>query len=106
APDGLIRLDGNNDQSAPDVAGFRAAAAEWVATLDGDGQNDPADLPRQLALVRAQGADCCNGVRIARADAWPRKLAGRVGNRVRAWITGDRGVTDVGCSTRVLAARY
>lgn len=106
APHRLIRLDGSHGQSVALVVGFRAAAAEWVATLDGDGQNDPVDLPRQLALVRAQGADCCNGVRIDRADAWPRKLAGRIGNRVRAWITGDRGVTDVGCSTRVLAARF
>lgn len=106
APHRLIRLDGNHGQSVALVVGFRAAAAEWIATLDGDGQNDPADLPRQLALVRAHGADCCNGVRINRTDAWPRRLAGRVGNRVRAWITGDRGVTDVGCSTRVLAARH
>ena len=99
----VIRFPENRGQTAALAAGFRAARGELIATLDGDGQNDPADLPRLLAgLV---GADVVNGVRVSRQDGPLRRLSSRIGNGVRNWATGER-VSDVGCSLRVMRAVY
>ena len=101
APHRLLRLDRNHGQSAAFMAGFRGARGAWVGTIDGDGQNDPADLPRQLAHARANGADMVNGIRAKRQDSIVRKLSSRIGNGTRNWLTG-KSVADVGCSTRVV----
>jgi dolichol-phosphate mannosyltransferase len=100
-PHRLLRLDANHGQSAAFMAGFRAARGTWVGTLDGDGQNDPADLPRQLDHARATGVDMVNGIRAHRRDGLVRRVSSRVGNGLRNLLTG-RTVTDVGCSTRVV----
>ena len=101
APHRLIALVRGCGQSAALMAGVRHARGEWVGLLDGDGQNDPADLPRQLAHAHAGGWDLVNGIRARRRDSWPRRLASVIANRVRDAVTGDR-VTDVGCATRVV----
>lgn len=101
APHRFIALGENQGQSAALAAGVRHARGTWVGTLDGDGQNDPADLPRQLALAVDGGWDMVNGIRARRNDTWRRRLASRIGNGFRTWLTG-RSVTDVGCSTRVV----
>jgi dolichol-phosphate mannosyltransferase len=98
-----ISLAANGGQSAALAAGFAAARGELIATLDGDGQNDPADLPRLIAAL--ERADCVNGVRTNRRDAWHKKLASRVANGFRNWAT-DEAVTDVGCSLRVMRASF
>lgn len=103
APHRWIALDRNQGQSAALLAGLRQARGEWLGTLDGDAQNDPADLPRQLAQAQAQGVDMVNGIRAKRNDSLIRRISSRIGNGVRNWLTGER-VTDVGCSTRVLRA--
>ena len=90
----------NAGQSAAVASGFQAARGEWVGTLDGDGQNDPADLPGMLALAEKQGVDCVTGVRAKRQDTWLRKFSSRVANGYRNWITGDK-VSDSGCGVRV-----
>jgi len=100
-PHRYLILDRNHGQSAAYAAGFRAARGEWVATLDGDGQNDPADLPRQLAHAHARRVDMVNGIRTGRCDSRARRVASAIGNGFRACLTG-RGVSDVGCSTRVV----
>jgi dolichol-phosphate mannosyltransferase len=100
APHRWIGLDANHGQSAAFMAGFRAARGAWIGTLDGDGQNDPADLPRQLELALAGGADMVNGIRARRRDSGFRRLCSRLGNGLRNRLTGET-VTDVGCSTRV-----
>lgn len=101
APHRWIALDRNHGQSAAFAAGFRAARGTWVGTLDGDGQNDPVDLPRQLARALESGVDMVNGIRAKRRDSIVRKISSRVGNGVRNWLTG-KTVQDVGCSTRVV----
>jgi len=100
APHRWIALDRNHGQSAAFMAGFRAARGTWVGTLDGDGQNDPVDLPRQLARAPETGVDMVNGIRAKRQDSWFRKLSSKIGNGVRNAMTGNT-VRDVGCSTRV-----
>jgi len=99
----VIRFPENRGQTAALAAGFRAARGELIATLDGDGQNDPADLPRLLAGLVS--ADVVNGVRVSRQDGPLRRLSSRIGNGVRNWATGER-VSDVGCSLRVMRAVY
>jgi dolichol-phosphate mannosyltransferase len=100
APHRWIALAAPCGQSAALAAGIAAAGGEWVATLDGDGQNDPADLPRLLAHARAGGFDLVNGFRARRRDSALRRCTGWLGNRVRTLCTG-RSVRDVGCSARV-----
>ncbi len=91
----------NCGQSAAVASGFRAARGIWVATLDGDGQNDPGDLPDMLARAVREGADCVTGVRKRRQDSLIRKVSSRVANAFRDWVTGDR-VSDSGCGVRVV----
>ena len=91
----------NCGQSAAVASGFSLARGEWVATLDGDGQNDPTDLPAMLALAMARDVDCVTGVRAKRRDTWLRRISSRIANGFRDWITGDR-VTDSGCGIRVV----
>ena len=90
----------NCGQSAAVASGFRAARGAWVGTLDGDGQNDPADLPAMLEQAVAEGVDCVTGVRRRRQDTFIRRISSRIANGYRNWITGDR-VSDSGCGIRV-----
>lgn len=96
-------LPENRGQSAALDAGFRLARGRWIATLDADLQNDPADLPALLA--HRHGADLVNGVRVDRKDSRVRIWSSRVANAVRNWATGE-SVTDVGCSLRLMRACY
>lgn len=70
-----------------------------IATLDGDGQNDPADLPDMVETILTGQADMVNGYRARRRDTWARQTASRLANETRNAITG-KTVRDVGCSTR------
>jgi dolichol-phosphate mannosyltransferase len=98
-----LRHRRNFGQSAAVATGFRVARGEWIGTLDGDGQNDPADLPRMLDEARRLGIDCVTGVRAKRQDNFIRKLSSRIANGFRNWATGDR-VSDSGCGVRVVRA--
>jgi dolichol-phosphate mannosyltransferase len=99
----VITLAANAGQSAALHAGFRAVRGEVTVTLDGDLQNDPADIPRLLAELGR--ADVVNGVRSERRDSWVRKLSSRIGNGFRNRVTGE-SVTDVGCSLRAMRTSY
>lgn len=94
-----LSFDRNVGQSAALWAGFSAARGAILATMDGDGQNDPADIPRLADAVRQGGTDMANGYRQKRKDGLIRRISSRVANRFRTWMTG-KSVRDVGCSTR------
>ncbi len=97
-----LRHQQNLGQSAAIASGFRAARGELVLTLDADGQNDPADFGRLLdAIEEDADADAACGVRAERHDTWSKKLASRLGNRIRDVLTGVP-VRDAGCGLRVL----
>jgi dolichol-phosphate mannosyltransferase len=104
SPDGPVRLlrhARSCGQSAAIVTGIRAARAPWIATLDGDGQNDPADLPRLWARARAEGADTLvAGWRTTRKDTATKRFTSRIANRVRARLLGD-ATPDTGCGLKV-----
>lgn len=88
-------------QSAAVVSGVLAARAPWVATLDGDGQNDPADIPRLWARARAEGASALvAGHRVTRKDSGVKRVTSRIANRVRAGLLGD-ATPDTGCGLKV-----
>ena len=97
----LVALDGRHGQSAAFDAGFGAARGDVVVTLDGDLQNDPADIPRLLACL--DRADVACGVRTRRRDSWVRRAASRIANGFRNLVTHE-SVSDVGCSLRAMRA--
>ena len=97
----VLALSPHAGQSAALEAGCRAARGRWIATLDADLQNDPADLPKLLAARR--GFDCVNGVRMGRQDSAGKRWASRIANGFRRLVLGDE-VTDIGCSLRVMRA--
>ena len=99
----IVRQRRNAGQSAALDAGFRFARGGIVVTLDADLQNDPADLPRMLALMDEY--DVVSGVRVNRQDTWVRKVSSRIANRVRNRLTHD-SVTDVGCTLRACRTEY
>lgn len=98
----VLRHARNAGQSAALLTGVRAARAPWIATLDGDGQNDPADLLRlwRLAAADADPAGLYIGQRIARHDDWVRIVSSRIANGVRSRVLGD-GVPDTGCGVKL-----
>ncbi len=95
-----LHISPNSGQSAALQAGFEAARGEYLATLDGDGQNDPRDIPRLLASLKELGVDMICGIRQKRADNLIRRVSSRIANRVRSSVLKDN-VTDIGCSLRI-----
>ncbi len=95
-----VSLAKNSGQSAALMAGFRHATGDVIGTMDSDGQNNPADLPKMLDLLAASGADLVNGRRARRRDTWVRRLSSRIANTYRNALTGE-SVSDVGCAIRV-----
>ncbi|MBZ9559795.1 MULTISPECIES: glycosyltransferase family 2 protein [Modicisalibacter] len=81
-----------------------AARGTWLATLDGDGQNDPADLPSLLARARQGDVTLVAGQRVNRRDDWLKRLSSRVANRVRAALLAD-DTPDTGCGIKVIQRR-
>ena len=81
-------------------AGIQAARGEIIVLLDGDLQNDPADIPRLLAEIE-RGADLVCGYRANRKDTVSKRLTSRVANFVRSRFTRD-GVRDTGCTLKAM----
>jgi glycosyltransferase involved in cell wall biosynthesis len=97
-----IRFSRNFGQSAAFTAGFAAARAPFVATMDGDMQNDPADLPRLVALAASHDIVC--GWRKDRKDAvLTRYIPSVAANALISLVTGVR-LHDNGCSLKVFRA--
>jgi len=93
-----VRHAANAGQSAALWTGLRASSSLWVATLDGDGQNDPADLP--VMMKRLEPVDMVCGHRVTRQDSWLRRCSSRIAFGARAWILGS-SFRDTGCALRV-----
>ncbi|MFN0130278.1 MAG: glycosyltransferase family 2 protein [Verrucomicrobiales bacterium] len=96
----VLAFEANTGQSAAMYAGLMAARGELLGLIDGDLQNDPADLPRLVALIE-QGADLACGWRARRQDSWSKRWQSRVANAIRQRFTRD-GVHDTGCSLKVM----
>lgn len=102
----VIRHRSACGQSQAVTSGVRAARYEWIATLDGDGQNDPADIPALLAALAdpAQPAhlELLAGWRTRRNDTFLRRLSSKVANGVRSRMLKD-STPDTGCGLKVFA---
>jgi len=97
----LLRLTPNSGQSAAFGAGFRHAVHPIIVTMDADGQNDPNDIP--FLLEGLADADVCCGFRHKRQDTASKRIASRIGNRVRNALLGS-DIIDTGCSLKVFRA--
>ncbi len=94
----VLELEERAGQSAALLTGLRAACGDWIATLDADGQNDPADLKHLWLMRPARGAVL--GFRKDRQDPWLRCVLGRLANCVRNVVLGQ-SIRDTGCSMRL-----
>jgi glycosyltransferase involved in cell wall biosynthesis len=93
-----LRLKANAGQSAATLAGFHAARGAWVAILDADLQNDPADLAKLWDAL--PGHDAGLGWRVKRRDVWTKRWISKCANATRKAILGDT-VRDTGCAVRI-----
>ena len=102
----VLRHRANAGQSTALLTGVRHARGALIATLDGDGQNDPADIPALLARwndeqrAGADGPLLIAGWRASRRDTWIRRLSSRIANGVRRRVLGD-GTPDTGCGLKL-----
>lgn len=100
----VIHFARNAGQSAAFYAGFRRARAERIVTLDADGQNPPAEIPRLLDAM-GEDVDLVAGYRAHRHDSAWRRFQSRVANAVRNALSGET-IRDTGCSLKVFRARH
>jgi len=99
----LLRHTRNYGQSAAISSGVHAARGAWIATLDGDGQNDPADLPAMWHLAQQASPSpplLIAGCRERRRDSRSKRVASRIANAIRAQLLGDR-TPDTGCGLKL-----
>jgi glycosyltransferase involved in cell wall biosynthesis len=99
----LVRHAESCGQSAAIHSGVKAARAAWIATLDGDGQNDPADIPVLWQIARAAPADpplLIAGHRARRQDSWSKRRASKIANAVRRAMLHD-DTPDTGCGLKL-----
>ncbi|MBV9491492.1 MAG: glycosyltransferase family 2 protein, partial [Verrucomicrobia bacterium] len=100
----LLTLARNLGQAAALYYGMQHARGRILILMDGDGQNDPWDIPALLTALRDANADMAVGVRVPRRDAWPRRAASRLANAVRRRLLND-GVTATGCGLKAFHCR-
>ncbi len=96
----FVRFAANTGQSAAMYAGVHAATGEIIALIDGDLQNDPADIPKLIDELE-RGADLVCGYRASRKDTAFKRVQSRIANFVRSRFTGD-GVRDTGCTLKAM----
>jgi len=94
----------NFGQTAAMSAGIEQASGDLIITLDGDLQNDPADIPSMVKMLEDENWDVVAGRRANRKDFWiSRKLPSKIANWIIRWLTGVR-IHDYGCSLKVFRA--
>lgn len=96
----VLQFERNAGQSAAMYAGLQSARGAVAVLIDGDLQNDPADIPKLLAEVE-RGADLVCGYRAQRKDTVVKRITSRVANFIRSRFTRD-GVRDTGCTLKAM----
>jgi len=96
----ILRFERNTGQSAALYAGIRAARGETIVMIDGDLQNDPADIPRLLEQI-SRGADLVCSYRAKRKDTITKRTTSRIANFVRSRFTKDHE-RDTGCTLKAM----
>jgi dolichol-phosphate mannosyltransferase len=95
----IVRLESRSGQSAALWAGITSAKGSVVITMDGDGQNDPADIPAMLNALK--GHDAVFGWRKDRNDPWIKRISSLIANTLRNLVLGF-DVHDTGCGLKVM----
>jgi glycosyltransferase involved in cell wall biosynthesis len=98
-----IRLRRNFGQTSAMDCGIKKAEGNLIVTMDGDGQNDPADIPAMLKYLEVHHLDVVSGWRKNRKDPWLKRLSSRMANFVRMLMIRD-GLHDSGCTLKVYRA--
>ncbi len=99
----VVRHAKSCGQSTAVLSGVKAARGVWIATLDGDGQNDPADIPALWRAAQTAGAGqglLLAGHRARRRDSFVKRATSRIANRFRAWLLQD-STPDTGCGLKL-----
>ncbi|WP_243040510.1 glycosyltransferase family 2 protein [Dyella sedimenti] len=98
----VVRHLTRSGQSTAVWNGVRAARAPWIATLDGDGQNDPADIPKLLAARDGAPKDVrlFAGWRTTRRDSFNKRISSKIANAVRSRMLRD-DTPDTGCGLKL-----
>ena len=96
----VLELEKNSGQSAAMHAGIHSALGDFIVTLDGDLQNDPADIPVMLTMLNKDWDLVC-GYRQRRKDTPFKRLQSKIANAVRSRFVGD-GVRDTGCTLKAM----
>jgi dolichol-phosphate mannosyltransferase len=98
----VIRHVSQSGQSTAVRNGVKAARGAWIATLDGDGQNDPADIPKLLAARDSGPADVklYAGWRVNRQDTGSKRWASKIANAIRSRLLRD-STPDTGCGIKL-----
>lgn len=96
-----ISLKKNYGQTSALAAGIRASRGTWVVTLDGDGQNDPRDIPLLIeTCANASSCDLVSGIRRKRRDPWYKRIISKMANTIRSRVLNDK-IQDTGCSLKM-----
>jgi len=105
----IIKHNKNYGQSFAVRSGVRNARSLWIATLDGDGQNDPSDIPRLYdALIMNCGKKnnvLISGHRIKRKDSWLKRMSSKYANKFRSRILKDEA-PDTGCGLKLFSKDF
>ncbi|WP_299902504.1 glycosyltransferase family 2 protein [uncultured Aquimarina sp.] len=99
----LVELKRNYGQSSALAAGIDYARGEYIITMDGDMQNDPADIPRMLELAINEDWDLVTGIRQKRKDNFIRTLPSKIANYIIRKAT-NLHITDAGCALKVMTS--
>ena len=105
----IIKHEKNYGQSFAVRSGVKSSKSSWIATLDGDGQNDPADIPElYLALIQQNSKNnnvLVAGHRVHRKDSILKKISSKYANRIRSNILKDE-VPDTGCGLKLFSKEF
>jgi dolichol-phosphate mannosyltransferase len=102
----IVRHQNSYGQSVAVLTGVKMARAEWVITLDGDGQNDPADIPHLLTAlqnsINLPRLQMVAGLRRKRQDNWLKRVSSQIANWIRSRLLRDN-IPDTGCSLKLFS---
>ena len=96
----IINFRKNFGQTAAMDAGIKASIGDLIITMDGDGQNDPADMPKMIEKMKNDDLDIISGWRKIRRDPFFKKISSSLAARLRKFLIDD-GIKDSGCTLKV-----
>ncbi len=100
SPVKIINFRKNFGQTAALDAGIKASQGKYIVAMDGDGQNDPADIPRLIEKLKKDNLDLVSGWRKERKDPWCKRMASRAAACLRRFLIND-GIHDSGCTLKI-----